>query len=501
MEFCLSPESEKGEEEDIEVDDDMAEKKGKDAVICPHSESEEEDYEVDDEETSSQSCSDEGSDWNEEEEADFESSEDSDDDEGGSESTKVLDIKDSYNRVIHFLRGESDVQELKLVECKAYLRKHGLRLTGNKAVCIQRMKEHWRIEDGMGEKLYPRSSFFINCTGDVCTGDVVLFTQRVHERYDKVTRNGDLLGKRTIAGKVVKESYGAAKQQHTFTVEVLWSKGFKRLPPLFPLLVKGRNLYRFKTFRQRWDNEEERSIVLAEKHKRGGEARRLKATRTARPANQGCKHTKQSDHAGCPKRRRNQECAKRQKHLDSQGKAPLLEQGKPKRVTRGIIPKSSLRNLEDKVPTFQAHSQNGQLKDSQFMGHENRGPCHVYNYRAGSALDAMRLAPFRDCTNQKLVPTIRHRRYKQSSYGFHGYQYGERNVNCFVNQRGSLHQGYNQSNHGFHSYPDTAYQFGERNINNFVDQGGSLHPISMEAEMYGRRRSAFLHCPMRRPGS
>ncbi|XP_028070810.1 splicing factor YJU2-like isoform X1 [Camellia sinensis] len=64
-----------------------------------------------------------------------------------------------------------------------------------------------RIKDGNAETLYPRSSFAINCTGDVCKGDVVLFTQKVYKKF----------GKRTIAGRVVKESYGAAKQQHTFT--------------------------------------------------------------------------------------------------------------------------------------------------------------------------------------------------------------------------------------------------------------------------------------------
>lgn len=31
-------------------------------------------------------------------------------------------------------------------------------------------------------------------------------------------RHGRPLGRRTVAGRVVKESYGAAKQQHTFTV-------------------------------------------------------------------------------------------------------------------------------------------------------------------------------------------------------------------------------------------------------------------------------------------
>ena len=33
-------------------------------------------------------------------------------------------------------------------------------------------------------------------------------------------------------------------------VEVMWSSGVKKLSPLFPLLVKGRNLYKLKTYRQ-----------------------------------------------------------------------------------------------------------------------------------------------------------------------------------------------------------------------------------------------------------
>lgn len=122
----------------------------------------------------------------------------------------------------------------------------------------------------------------ILCAGDVCKGDIVLFTQKVYKNFDKMTRGGELIGRRTIAGRIVKESYGAAKQQHTFTVEVLWSQGVKQLPSLFPLLVKGRNLYKLKTFRQRWKDEEERLEVLAEKHKRGEAARSIRATRKSK---------------------------------------------------------------------------------------------------------------------------------------------------------------------------------------------------------------------------
>ncbi|KAJ6916212.1 hypothetical protein NC652_018798 [Populus alba x Populus x berolinensis] len=65
-------------------------------------------------------------------------------------------------------------------------------------------------------------------------------------RFKKVTRHWKILGRRAVAGRLVKESYGSAKQQHTFIVvrlcfqvEVLWSKGVKKLPPL---PVEGRNL-------------------------------------------------------------------------------------------------------------------------------------------------------------------------------------------------------------------------------------------------------------------
>ncbi|XP_018505217.2 zinc finger CCCH domain-containing protein 62-like [Pyrus x bretschneideri] len=99
-----------------------------------------------------------------------------------------------------------------------------------------------------------------------------------------------VLGKKTVAGK---ESYSADKQQPTFTVEVLWIRGIKKLCPLFPLLVKGRNLYKLRTFRQSWSEEAERSQVLAEKHRRGEAARRVRAMKKSRKLteNRGVKCT------------------------------------------------------------------------------------------------------------------------------------------------------------------------------------------------------------------
>ncbi|XP_062156567.1 zinc finger CCCH domain-containing protein 62-like isoform X2 [Alnus glutinosa] len=182
------------------------------------------------------------------------------------------DVK-SFDKVQKIIE-DGQLEKLKVDQCKVYLRKNGLRLTGNKDTLIQRIKEHREIVNG-GEKKYPVSSFVLNCKGDACTGDVVMFEQNVYEMFNIASRSasGPPCGTRIVAGRIVKESYGAAKQQHTFTIEVLWSKGEKPLPPLHPLLIKGRNLYRLKTLRQRWEDERERQKVLMDKHSRGSFAR------------------------------------------------------------------------------------------------------------------------------------------------------------------------------------------------------------------------------------
>ncbi|CAK9315190.1 unnamed protein product [Citrullus colocynthis] len=242
-------------------------------------ESEEYDDEDDDEGDSEEEFDDKNDDngdseeeFDDKDDVETESEEEFDNEGSDNDSDEVLS-----ERVIRFLKENKNLDSLTLNDCKAYLRENRLRITGTKAVCIQRVKDHWRMKDGNGEAHYPRSSFVVNCTGDVCRGDTVLFTQKVYAKFDKVTRHGGLIGKRTVAGRVVKESYGARKQQHTFTVEVLWSRGVRKLPPLYPLLVKGRNLYKLRTFRRRWNDEAQRVQVLAEKHKRGAAARGLRA--------------------------------------------------------------------------------------------------------------------------------------------------------------------------------------------------------------------------------
>ncbi|XP_014519913.2 zinc finger CCCH domain-containing protein 62 isoform X2 [Vigna radiata var. radiata] len=251
---------------------EMDQMRGKDIVMVSSSEEEgveEEDDDDDDEEVEEEDDDDEEEDSDFDEASESESESESDDND--------VDDSSLSDKVVSLLREGKDIQSLKLKECKAYLRNHGLRIAGNRDICVARIREHWRLKYGSGYTLYPKSSFTINCTGDVCTGDVVLFRQKVYEKFSKVTRHGKVIGNRTVAGRVVKESYGAAKQQHTFTVEVLWSIGVRKLPPLSPLLVKGRNLYKQKTYRQRWENEADRIEVLHEKHRRGAAARSKRA--------------------------------------------------------------------------------------------------------------------------------------------------------------------------------------------------------------------------------
>ncbi|KAI4325372.1 hypothetical protein MLD38_030777 [Melastoma candidum] len=185
----------------------------------------------------------------------------------GAEGQDIVDA-------VRALAEAEQIEKLKVEECKDYLRRNGLRLTGNKETLLQRIREHYEMRAGEGERKYPTHSFVINCKGDACIGDVVMFEQNVYDQYSIVSRSATApCGKRVVVGRIVKESYGARKQQHTFTIEVLWSKGYKPFPPLHPVLIKGRNLYRFRTLRQRWEDEELRQRCLQEKHSRGDVAR------------------------------------------------------------------------------------------------------------------------------------------------------------------------------------------------------------------------------------
>ena len=69
-------------------------------------------------------------------------------------------------------------------------------------------------------------------------------------------------------GTITKDSYGAEKQQHSFTIKTKASS----------FRVMGRNLYKFGTYAKP-RKVEEREEVLNEKHKRGNIARSHKKAR------------------------------------------------------------------------------------------------------------------------------------------------------------------------------------------------------------------------------
>jgi len=118
------------------------------------------------------------------------------------------------------------------------------------------------------------NSYTIDCTGDCCTGDVVVFQRAI---FEGSFRNPKFLYMETIRGTIIKDSYGKEKQQHTFTIET-WDKKKIR--------IKGRNLYKNGTLRKVWDDENKRLEILDEKHERGTRIREQRDLR--RRNNNGC---------------------------------------------------------------------------------------------------------------------------------------------------------------------------------------------------------------------
>lgn len=117
------------------------------------------------------------------------------------------------------------------------------------------------------------SDFSIVTTGDVVTGDHIRFEEGV---FGGSFKKPKFLGNRTIEGIVIKDSYGADKQQHTFTIEVTASSGYDPLEVGTKIRRKGRNVYRNGTMRKPWDDESAREDARAEKHERGDIARSLR---------------------------------------------------------------------------------------------------------------------------------------------------------------------------------------------------------------------------------
>jgi len=116
---------------------------------------------------------------------------------------------------------------------------------------------------------------WVDTTGDAVTGDTVRFTEAVFGRG----RKPKFLGERTVTARIVSDSYGKQKQQHTFSLEVLASDGYRPLEAGSTVRRKGRNVYRKGTERLEWDDEALRETARTEKHARDGLAREARDTR------------------------------------------------------------------------------------------------------------------------------------------------------------------------------------------------------------------------------
>lgn len=115
-----------------------------------------------------------------------------------------------------------------------------------------------------------RYPVWIPATGDVVVGDEIRFTESV---WGGSYRKRIYCGDRFVRGEVLRESYGAAKQQHTFTIRIRESSGSDAIEPGTKIRRKGRNIYRGKPDRLQWADESDRLAVADEKHTRGDAAR------------------------------------------------------------------------------------------------------------------------------------------------------------------------------------------------------------------------------------
>lgn len=111
------------------------------------------------------------------------------------------------------------------------------------------------------------AEYYIDCTGDAVVGDDVRFERAT---FSGSFRSAKFAGFERITGKIIRDSYGGDKQQHTFTLG-LEGGG--------ELRIKGRNLYSNTLYRKPWVNESERLAALAEKHHRGSAARTARNAR------------------------------------------------------------------------------------------------------------------------------------------------------------------------------------------------------------------------------
>lgn len=118
------------------------------------------------------------------------------------------------------------------------------------------------------------STYSYDCTGDAVAGDEVCFERA---KFTGSFRNSKFAGFEKIEGKIIADSYGKDKQQHTFTLLLLNGEKTR---------IKGRNLYSNGLYRKPWQDESLRLVALEEKHGRGDIARlRRNVRKNEMPAN------------------------------------------------------------------------------------------------------------------------------------------------------------------------------------------------------------------------
>ena len=120
----------------------------------------------------------------------------------------------------------------------------------------------YQVSEFRGDEIYK-----FNCTGDAVTGDEVCFERAT---FTGSFRNAKFAGFEKVSGKIVSDSYGCDKQQHTFTLELADGSTLK---------IKGRNLYANGTYRKAWPDESLRRAAAADKHARGDRARAAREIR------------------------------------------------------------------------------------------------------------------------------------------------------------------------------------------------------------------------------
>ena len=124
----------------------------------------------------------------------------------------------------------------------------------------------------------PTKVYRIDGTGDVVNGDRIRWSEAV---FSGSHRKPTFEGKRTTEAEVVADSYGAVKQQHTFSLLVVRAEGTSAPSPGERTRRKGRNIYHNGCYRAVGKNEAACRESQDEKHNRGDAARTDRESRRA----------------------------------------------------------------------------------------------------------------------------------------------------------------------------------------------------------------------------